>query len=62
MTKELLYTALATIAVLALGTLVLPLVIALGCKALLVMFTQPLVVLKYIGVFVLGYLTKKFIK
>jgi len=62
MTKELLYTALATIAVLALGTLVLPLVIALGCKALLVMFTQPLVVLKYMSVFVLGYLTKKFIK
>ena len=62
MTKELLYTALATIAVLALGTLVLPLTIALGCKALLVMFTQPLVVLKYMGIFTLGYLTKKFIK
>jgi hypothetical protein len=44
----------ATLAVLTLGVIVLPLVVALGCKALLFIFNKPLMALAISGAFLAG--------
>ena len=54
--NENLIVLVATLAVLTLGVIVLPLVVALGCKALLFIFNKPLMALAISGAFLLGIL------
>ena len=46
----------ATLLMLTVGIVVLPLVVALGCKALLFIFNKPLMALAISGAFLLGIL------
>lgn len=44
----------ATLLMLTVGIVVLPLVVALGCKALMLIFTKPLTALAISGAFLVG--------
>lgn len=52
--NENLMVLVATLAVLTLGVIVLPLVVALGCKALLFIFNKPLMALAISSAFLAG--------
>jgi hypothetical protein len=55
-------TILATVAILAVGCVVLPLVVTLGCKALLFIFEKPLMALTATSAFLIGMFVNEKLK